>query len=215
MKNFKFKLLTFVFFLLTFTLFQKVTAVKVYADAAVNTNEQKVVISSAEIKCDKVIQVPAKTVKSKDTSTSSKAISASRGRSNIAASRGGNPAGNGRGDIISYAYNFMGRPYVWGASGPSAFDCSGFTAYVYSAFGVNLPHYTGAQYSMGQTVSRENLKAGDLVFFNTYGSISHVGMYIGGGQFIHASSGSHRITVSDLGESYYTSRYAGAKRILN
>ncbi|MDF2884343.1 MAG: lipoprotein [Clostridiaceae bacterium] len=213
MRNFKFKLLTFVFFLLTFTLLQKVNNVKVYADAAVNINEQKVLIGSADIKCNKVIQVPAKALKSKNVSTSSR-VSASRG-GNIAVSRGGNPAGNGRGDIISYAYKFMGRPYVWGASGPSAFDCSGFTAYVYSAFGVNLPHYTGAQYSMGQSVSRENLKAGDLVFFNTYGSISHVGIYIGGGQFIHASSGSHRITVSDLGESYYTSRYAGAKRILN
>ncbi|QAT39577.1 C40 family peptidase [Clostridium sp. JN-9] len=213
MFNFKFKFLTFVLFLLTFTLLQKVNTVKVYADAAVNTSQQKVVMDSADIKCNKVIQVPEKASKSKSVPTSSR-VSASRGGS-VAVSRGGNPAGNGRGDIISYAYNFMGRPYVWGASGPSAFDCSGFTAYVYSAFGVNLPHYTGSQYSMGQYVSRDNLKAGDLVFFNTYGSISHVGIYVGGGQFIHASSGSHRITVSDLGESYYTSRYAGAKRILN
>lgn len=213
MSNFKFKFLTFVLFLLTFTLLQKVNNVKVYADAAVNTSQQKVVIGSADIKCNKVIQVPEKALKSKSVSTSSR-VSASRGGS-VAVSRGGNPAGNGRGDIISYAYKFLGRPYVWGASGPFAFDCSGFTAYVYSAFGVNLPHYTGSQYSMGQYVSRGNLKAGDLVFFNTYGSISHVGIYIGGGQFIHASSGSHRITVSDLSESYYTSRYAGAKRILN
>lgn len=68
---------------------------------------------------------------------------------------------------------------------------------------------------MGQAVSKENLLPGDLVFFNTYGDISHVGIYIGGGQFIHASSGSGKVTISQLSGSYYTSRYAGARRILN
>lgn len=68
---------------------------------------------------------------------------------------------------------------------------------------------------MGKSVSRSNLRAGDLIFFNTDGPISHVGIYIGGGEFIHASSGSGRITISDLSQSYYSSRYAGARRYLN
>ncbi len=105
----------------------------------------------------------------------------------------------------------MGRPYVYGASGPKAFDCSGFTAYVYSNFGVSLPHYTVSQMQVGQGVDKGNLQQGDLVFFNTAGYVSHVGIYIGGGQFIHASSGSGKITVSSLSDSYYESRYVGAR----
>lgn len=115
--------------------------------------------------------------------------------------------------VASYAYNFLGRPYVFGASGPKAFDCSGLTRYVFAKFGVNLPHYTGSQYSMGASVSRDNLKPGDLVFFNTYGSVSHVGIYVGRGDFIHAPSTGKSITISSLSESYYSKRYAGARRI--
>ncbi|MBV1817213.1 C40 family peptidase [Bacteroidales bacterium MSK.15.36] len=107
----------------------------------------------------------------------------------------------------------MGKPYVWGASGPSSFDCSGFTSYVYKNFGIYLDHYTGSQYSVGKPVNKSELVPGDLVFFNTTGNISHVGIYTGGGQFIHASSGSGKVTVSNLSGSYYVSRYAGARRM--
>lgn len=187
-------------FLLSLSCVTKVNNYQVKADAAIKDPGMGVVIKSAEIKSDKIIVVPAKPVAKKKTSSGS-GTSLSRG-------------GSGRTDIISYAARFMGTPYVWGASGPGAFDCSGFTAYVYSSFGVSLPHYTGSQFALGSSVSRANLSAGDLVFFNTYGAVSHVGIYIGGGQFIHASSGSSKVTVSNLNESYYSSRYAGARRIL-
>lgn len=118
------------------------------------------------------------------------------------------------GRVVDYSYNFLGKPYVWGASGPSSFDCSGFTSYVFRRFGYSLPHYTRAQSEMGQGVSRGNLRSGDLVFFNTIGTNRHVGIYIGNGRFIHASSGRGKVTVSDLGESYYRSRYSKARRIL-
>jgi peptidoglycan DL-endopeptidase CwlO len=186
--------------LLSLSCMSKATSYEVKADAAIKDPQVGVVVKSADIKSDRVITVPEKAAE-KQSVLSGAGVSLSRG-------------GSGRTDIISYASKFMGKPYVWGASGPSAFDCSGFTAYVYSAFGVGLPHYTGSQFSVGQSVSSGNLAAGDLVFFNTYGPISHVGIYIGGGQFIHASSGSHRITVSGLSESYYSSRYAGARRVL-
>ena len=166
------------------------------ADAASTTESVQVTSSKAvTINTNKEIVVP-KTVPNKTSSSFGGSLS-----------RGGNS------DLVAYAMKFMGRPYVWGASGPSAFDCSGFTAYVYNAFGIYLDHYTGSQFQNGSAVSRGNLAPGDLVFFNTDSSISHVGMYIGDGQFIHASSGSRQVTISNLGESYYNSRYAGGRRI--
>lgn len=186
--------------LLSVSFVSKVNNYEVKADAAIKDPQVGVVVKSADIKSERVITVPENAVEKKSVLSGTEP-SLSRG-------------GSGKTDVISYASKFMGKPYVWGASGPSAFDCSGFTAYVYSAFGVSLPHYTGSQFSVGQSVSKGNLAAGDLIFFNTYGPISHVGIYIGGGQFIHASSGSHSITVSNLSESYYSSRYAGARRIL-
>ncbi|WP_461207231.1 C40 family peptidase [Clostridium sp. DL1XJH146] len=116
--------------------------------------------------------------------------------------------------IVEYAYQFLGRPYVWGAEGPSSFDCSGFTMYVYRQFGYYLPHYTGYQWQKGTAVSRSELQIGDLVFFNTTGSYSHVGIYIGNSNFIHASSGSYQVKISSLNESYYNSRFCGGRRII-
>ena len=166
-------------------------------------DEKGVVIRATNLSTDKVIKVP----KAEDRESSYNTIVGSK-----VLSRGGSGTGA---SVIAYSKNFLGRPYVWGGSGPRVFDCSGFTAYVYAKFGVSLPHYTGSQYSMGKSVSRENLRAGDLIFFNTEGPISHVGMSIGGGEFIHASSGGGRITISDLSQSYYSTRYAGARRYLN
>lgn len=200
---------------LTFTL-NTVVGVKVNtvkADAAIQS-QQGVVLRSTNISTKKTLKVPAKPKSTK--STSSKRSSLSRGGNvNSSSSYYSAPAAyTGGSKIVSYAFEFLGRPYVYGASGPRAFDCSGFTAYVYSAFGVYLPHYTVSQSQLGRAVSRGNLSPGDLVFFNTAGYISHVGIYIGGGQFIHASSGSGRITVSSLSESYYAARYVCARRIL-
>lgn len=130
------------------------------------------------------------------------------GRENI--SRGNVNLGS---SIVAYSYNFLGKPYAFGAAGPKAFDCSGLTQYVFAKFGIALPHYTGSQFAMGTSVLREELQQGDLVFFNTYGAISHVGIYVGSGGFIHAPSSGRTVKVSSLSESYYASRYAGARRV--
>jgi cell wall-associated NlpC family hydrolase len=90
----------------------------------------------------------------------------------------------------------VGKPYVWGASGPNAYDCSGLTMYSYAAAGIALPHSSSAQSTMGVPVSRDQLQPGDLVFF--YSPVSHVGMYIGNGQMVHASTEGTPVQVVDL-----------------
>jgi peptidoglycan DL-endopeptidase LytE len=117
--------------------------------------------------------------------------------------------------VVQAAYRNLGARYVWGASRPGAFDCSGFTMYVMRQFGVSLPHSSSAQFRMGRSISRSNLQAGDLVFFSsgTRGVVGHVGVYIGNGRMIHASTPSTGVIVSSLNESYYVSRYLGARRV--
>ncbi len=115
--------------------------------------------------------------------------------------------------LVSYAMNYLGTPYVWGGTSPSGFDCSGFTKYCYNAFDVNL-NRTAAQ-QLGNGTKVDQLAVGDLVFFgNTYASsaaATHVGIYIGNNQFIHSANGGVKIT--SLSDSYYASRYVGARRI--
>ena len=116
--------------------------------------------------------------------------------------------------IVSVAQQYLGVPYVWGGTSPSGFDCSGFTQYVFKKCGYSINRTAAAQYKNGSYVSYSNLQAGDLVYFtNTYSTsgISHVGIYIGGGQFIHAASGG--VKISSLSEKYYSTRYYGARRI--
>jgi uncharacterized protein YgiM (DUF1202 family) len=117
--------------------------------------------------------------------------------------------------IVATAKQYIGVPYEWGGSSPSGFDCSGFTQYVFNKHSIALPRTTDQQYKVGSYVSRSNLKAGDLVFLqNTYREgISHVGIYVGDGKMIHASS-SKGIVISDLSSSYYTKHYYGARRVL-
>jgi cell wall-associated NlpC family hydrolase len=121
----------------------------------------------------------------------------------------------GNSSVVQAAYRNLGARYVWGASRPGAFDCSGFTMYVMRQFGVGLPHSSSAQFRMGRSVSRANLLAGDLVFFSsgTRGVVGHVGVYIGNGRMIHASTPSTGVIVSSLNESYYVARYLGARRL--
>lgn len=116
-------------------------------------------------------------------------------------------------ELTTTAYKYIGVPYTWGGTTNNGFDCSGFTQRVFSDLGISLGRTTSAQYSTGTAVSKSNLEVGNLVFFNTSGSgVSHVGIFIGNGQFVHASS-SKGVTVSKLSESYWANRYLGAKEI--
>lgn len=111
--------------------------------------------------------------------------------------------------------NLKGISYKWGGTTENGFDCSGFTLYVFNQWGYNLPHYSKGQADIGIAVSKDDLRRGDLVFFNTSGSgISHVGIYLGNDSFIHSSS-NNGVTVDKLSESYYEKRYVTARRILN
>ncbi len=111
---------------------------------------------------------------------------------------------------VNIALSLLGRPYRWGASGPGAFDCSGFTMYVYAQLGIGLPHSSAAQYSCGTRVSYDELAPGDLVFFARRGGrISHVGMYIGGGMMVHAPQTGDVVKVVPLSSH---SGYVGAIR---
>jgi cell wall-associated NlpC family hydrolase len=113
--------------------------------------------------------------------------------------------------VVKYAKHFLGVPYTWGGSSPrSGFDCSGFVRYVYSHFGVGLAHSSFAQFRSGVRVARGGLRPGDLVFFH---GVGHVGIYIGGGRFIHAPHTGTRVQIASLGGSY-GSDYDGARRIL-
>ncbi len=118
--------------------------------------------------------------------------------------------------IVAEAMKYVGSPYVWAGSSPSGFDCSGFIMYVaQKAAGLSLSHSTGAQASSGQYVAKENLQPGDLVFFaNTYmAGISHDGIYIGAGRFIHAENEGTGVVVSNISGGYYGSKYYTARRL--
>ena len=118
--------------------------------------------------------------------------------------------------VVNMAYSKLGSPYVWGAEGPNTFDCSGLTSYVFrNAAGVSLPRTSGSQYGVGTSVSKANLQPGDLVFFSTGGGgISHVGIYVGGGEMIHAPQTGDVVKVSNINSSYWQNTYVGAKRVL-
>lgn len=115
--------------------------------------------------------------------------------------------------IIATGQKYMGVPYVWGGETPSGFDCSGFTQYVMKENGIQLPRTAAEQYAVGTPVDKANLKVGDLVFFTTYKpGASHVGFYMGGGKFLHASSAAAKVTTNSLDEQFYTDHYIGARR---
>jgi peptidoglycan DL-endopeptidase CwlO len=114
--------------------------------------------------------------------------------------------------VVGIAMQYLGVPYVWGGSSPSGFDCSGLVMYVYAQVGVSLPHYTGAQWQMGVPVAYSDLEPGDLVFFDGLG---HVGIYIGGGEFIHAPHTGDVVRIDSLSEAWYAANYDGARRIVS
>ena len=119
--------------------------------------------------------------------------------------------------VIDLAHKQLGKPYVWGAEGPNSFDCSGLIYYVYkNAAGITLPRTSSAQYSAGVAVSRSNLKAGDLIFSSTdgTGNITHVAIYVGDGQMIHAPRTGKNVEKVSINNSYWNKAYVGARRVL-
>lgn len=125
--------------------------------------------------------------------------------------------------IVEIAKKYLGVPYVYGGSSTSGFDCSGFTMYVLNQLGYSIPHSATSQWnSVGESVSRSDLQPGDLVFFcdpsrSKGKACSHVGIYIGDNQFIHAASGTssgRQVRISSLSERYYNGYYKGAKRVV-
>ncbi len=122
------------------------------------------------------------------------------------------PAADSRyGAVVGIAMQYLGVPYRWGGADPSSgFDCSGFSMYVYAKVGVSLPHHAATQYGMGTAVSRSDLQPGDLVFFHGLG---HMGIYVGGGNFIHAPRTGDVVKISSMTDAWYSARFVGARRI--
>lgn len=121
------------------------------------------------------------------------------------------------GKVLAYANEFVGVRYVYGGKSPKGFDCSGYVGYVYKHFGIKLNSSSAGMYSNGTKVSKSQLKAGDLLFFDASsrgkaGSIDHVGIYLGNNKFIHASTSNRKVIVQSLTE--YQGTYVGAKRVM-
>lgn len=162
-------------------------------------------LSSPTIQVGQTLQLPA------DAAPSAPAGAASK--PGTAASR--TAATNAMGVVRAAALRFLGLPYRLGATGQGAIDCSAFTRAVMQQIGINLPRTAREQYGAGTPVARGELRAGDLVFFNTLGNgISHVGVYLGNDQFAHANSYLGRSVIEKLSDVYYRFRYVGARRVL-
>lgn len=160
---------------------------------------------------DAVAPAPA-TTSTTTTSTATTLTKAQKQRAKrIAAAK---RADRKRSALVRVALNQKGKRYIAGRSGPGAFDCSGFTKYVYKkATGKYLPHYSGAQMNRSKRVSRKHLRPGDLLFYGRGGS-QHVSMYIGKGRMIHATNPRSGVRVDSINMGYYKARFAGAGRIV-
>lgn len=135
---------------------------------------------------------------SKETSSTAGAITSSSGKGQA---------------IVNSAKKYLGVPYVWGGTSPKGFDCSGLVQYVCRQNGISVPRVASSQRNAGTYVSRANLQPGDLVFFGNGGRISHVGIYVGNGNMIHAPQTGDVVKISSINSSYHVSRYAGAVRV--
>ncbi len=150
--------------------------------------------------------LPAPKVTSSDVDTNIVTTLASYGKAFI--------TGNQGKSIVSTAKTFMGVPYVFGGTTPSGFDCSGLVQYVFKMHGISVPRLADEQYNLGKDVKRNQLSPGDLVFFTTYtAGVSHCGIYIGDGKFLHASS-SKGVKIDSLDNEYWKPRFVGARKIV-
>ncbi|MHB8075360.1 NlpC/P60 family protein [Desulfosporosinus fructosivorans] len=151
---------------------------------------------------EKITQTPVNEVIAKG--PSSKPVTVA-----MASSRGS----SGSSSLVSRALSMQGTSYVFGGTSQQGFDCSGFAKYVYASSGISLPRTSFAQFASGGAVSKNDLQPGDLVFFTTYApGASHVGIYKGGGSFVHASNPRSGVITSSLNDGFYSSRYIGARR---
>ena len=118
------------------------------------------------------------------------------------------------------AKKLLGKKYVWGATGPYSYDCSGFTQKVFRDAGIKIPRVSRDQAKVGQYVDFEHLRKGDMVFFDTHkprtGKVTHVGIYLGNGDFIHASSGAKKVVIFNFNKKkYYKERFLWGRRVIN
>jgi cell wall-associated NlpC family hydrolase len=119
--------------------------------------------------------------------------------------------------VADLAQQYIGSRYRWGGTSPAGFDCTGFVMYVFGQFGVSMPHNEAGQLASGDRVSADELQPGDvLVFANTYrAGLSHVGIYIGEGQFVHAVDERHGVMINNLWDGYWGPRFVAASRAIS
>lgn len=194
------------------------TEVEVYAEengwSKIKANGQEGYISTALLSDKKTetsrsLETPRKKAESTTTeNTSTKKETTTQSTTSITAQTSGKGA-----TVVATAKNYIGSKYVYGATGPNSFDCSGFTQYVFKLHGVSLNRTAAAQYSNGVAVDRANLQPGDLVMFGKSG-INHVGIYIGGGKIVHAANPSRGVTIDTITSGYYNNNYVGARRVM-
>lgn len=149
-------------------------------------------------------------------SSSNNGSSASSGSSSNSNGSSTSSSSSDRGqEIATYAQQFVGYPYVYGGSSPSGFDCSGFMQYVFAQFGYSINRTATAQLANGTYVEYNDMRPGDIIYFGYGSTASHVGMYIGNGQFVHAQNSSTGVVITSLSESWYANRYLCAHRIVD